>query len=376
MALTIRKITGIVEDSAGRIWVNARVTLRLISTIVVDDANNAVIPRTTQRVRTDATGALPAGDDEALRVVAGYEYELVLPDDAGRSDTFIAPAVDTDLPISEVIELMAQEWATAVTVDERNWLTQAADGNMQGFSMQPSTIAADETVTIPAGRTMVVTQPFENDGAIEVNGRLVILGGAAEASRDEFRFAAVSAVIDHNNQREGVHGIADTRLLETIAGATVKADAALAAALAALLSHESDVTNPHEVTASQANADPFGSAAAAQAAAIAASVPRIPVVNYRSSTVYTFVLADDNKTVTSNSSSATTFTIPLATSVNFPTGAIIWLEQHGAGALTIAATAGVILNSLLSKKTLAGRYATAMLKKTGYNTWLLSGDLI
>lgn len=261
-----------------------------------------------------------------------------------------------------------------VPQDDADWL--AYQPQVRGFFMQRTSIDADETVTIPAGHAMVTTLPFENDGSIEVNGRLTILGGAAEASREEFGAAAAVAVYDHNNSREGVHGIADTRLLETQAEAQAKADAALAAALAALLSHESDVTNPHEVTAAQAGADSLGSATAAQAAAIAASVPRIPAVNYRSSTVYTFVLTDDNKTVTSNSSSATTFTIPLSTSAAFPIGAIIWLEQHGAGALTIAATAGVTLNSLLSKKTLAGRYATAMLKKTSTNIWLLSGDLI
>lgn len=344
-----------------------------------------------------ASGTLRNMDTEVVTAVAG---DLVIVDGVARLLTWRMAAEDTGTAGTYLVVLYATDGLDSIytlngslvveanpTVlsvsgpamvgvpqDDADWL--AAQPQVTGFFMQRTSIDADEVVTIPAGHAMVVTQPFENDGVIEINGRLTILGDAAEASQQEFGHAAAMAVRNHDELRENVHGIADTRLLETLAGAQAKANAAQAAAIAALLIHEEDATNPHEVTAAQAGADPSGSANAAQVAAIAASAPRIAVVNSQYSTVYTFVLADDNKIVTSNSSSATTFTIPLATVVAFPTGAIIWIEQHGAGALTIAATAGVTLNSLLSKKTLAGRYATAMLKKTAYNTWLLSGALI
>lgn len=116
-----------------------------------------------------------------------------------------------------------------VSQEDADWL--ANQPQVRGFFMQRDTIEAGETVTIPAGHAMVTTLPFTNDGRIQVDGRLVILGGAAEASRQEFGHAAATAVYNHNLQRENVHGIADTRLLETQAGAQARADAAAATAV-------------------------------------------------------------------------------------------------------------------------------------------------
>lgn len=117
---------------------------------------------------------------------------------------------------------------TAVTLAERSWLVYQPQ--VRGFFMQKDEPEPGETVTIPAGHTMLSTRPIT--GSVEVEGRLVVLGTAAEADVEEFADLLTTAVSAHNNERDDVHGIADTRLLETQAGAQDKATTAASAAQA------------------------------------------------------------------------------------------------------------------------------------------------
>lgn len=102
--------------------------------------------------------------------------------------------------------------------------------------------------------------------------------GAAAAAQSAAALDATGKVTAHSVDTTDVHGIADTSLLETQAGAQAKADAAEAdattAAASALASHEADTTSVHGIadtaaletaTGAQAKAD------AAQAAAISAA---------------------------------------------------------------------------------------------------------
>ena len=71
----------------------------------------------------------------------------------------------------------------------------------------------------------------------------------------------------------------------------------------------------------------------------------------------------------------TVFTIPHSVATDFPLGAVIEIEQSGAGELSVAAAPGVTINARGSDLILAGQYAVAALKKVASDTWTLTGDL-
>lgn len=90
---------------------------------------------------------------------------------------------------------------------------------------------------------------------------------------------------------------------------------------------------------------------------------------------YTAVLSDRDKLIEMNVASANTFTVPLNSSVAFPTGSTINIVQTGAGQTTITATGGVVINATPGLK-LRTQWSTATLIKRDTNTWLAFGDLI
>ena len=98
-------------------------------------------------------------------------------------------------------------------------------------------------------------------------------------------------------------------------------------------------------------------------------------VSSQTGTSYTAVLPDANTYIRHSNASAITFTIPPNSSVAFPVGTVIEMEQAGAGALSVAAGSGVTINSRSSDLTLAGQYAVAFVKKVATDTWTMNGDL-
>lgn len=102
--------------------------------------------------------------------------------------------------------------------------------------------------------------------------------------------------------------------------------------------------------------------------------PKNPSLNAQVDTSYTFVLTDDNKTVTLNNASAIIVTIPPNSSVAFPIGARIELFQLGAGQVTVAPGDGVTLRSTPTAK-LREQYSAAGLVKIATDEWLVTGDL-
>ena len=96
-------------------------------------------------------------------------------------------------------------------------------------------------------------------------------------------------------------------------------------------------------------------------------------LNAQTGTTYTFVLADNGKLVTLDNASAITVTVPANSSVAYATGAIINLQQIGAGQVTVAAAAGVTINGTGTKT--RAQWSAASLVKTATNTWTLIGDI-
>jgi len=102
-------------------------------------------------------------------------------------------------------------------------------------------------------------------------------------------------------------------------------------------------------------------------------------LNAQTGTTYTFVLTDNrNKLVTASNASAQTYTIPLNSSVAFPTGSVINIIAIGAGAVTIQGASGVTVASTGATATapvLRAQYSAASLIKVGTDSWYVVGDI-
>ncbi len=92
-------------------------------------------------------------------------------------------------------------------------------------------------------------------------------------------------------------------------------------------------------------------------------------------TARTLALTDAGKLVRMNNASATTVTVPPNSSVAFGVGAQIIVAAMGAGAVTVAAGAGVTLRSKDSALEIDGQYATASCVQVAADEWLVFGAL-
>ena len=97
-------------------------------------------------------------------------------------------------------------------------------------------------------------------------------------------------------------------------------------------------------------------------------------LNAQTGTTYTLVLTDNGRLVTLNNASAITVTVPTNASVAFATGAVINIQQIGAGQVTVVGDTGVTVTSTPGAK-LRAQYSAASLIKTGTDSWTLIGDL-
>ena len=91
---------------------------------------------------------------------------------------------------------------------------------------------------------------------------------------------------------------------------------------------------------------------------------------------YEPALDDAGKTITFDSASSTTITIPPNSSKAFPLGTRFDVLRLGTGAVTFVQGVGVTILSKNSNKNIASRWSGATIVKTDTNTWVLIGDLI
>lgn len=96
----------------------------------------------------------------------------------------------------------------------------------------------------------------------------------------------------------------------------------------------------------------------------------------RQTASYTLALSDADKLVEMNVGSANNLTVPLNSSVAFPTGTQIILAQYGAGQTTVVATSGVTIRSNGGKLKLNVQYSGATLIKIATDEWYLFGDIV
>ena len=101
-------------------------------------------------------------------------------------------------------------------------------------------------------------------------------------------------------------------------------------------------------------------------------------LNAQTGTTYTLVLTDNGRLVTLNNAAAIALTVPLNSSVAFATGAIINIQQIGAGAVTIQGASGVTITSTGATSTAPvtrAQYSAASIIKTGTDSWTVIGDI-
>lgn len=96
-------------------------------------------------------------------------------------------------------------------------------------------------------------------------------------------------------------------------------------------------------------------------------------VNQQSGTTYTLAATDAGKVVECSNASAITLTVPPNSSVAISVGAIVTVEQTGAGQVTIAQGAGVTVNNVDSHTKIKGQYGVVSLRKTATDVWTLYG---
>lgn len=97
-------------------------------------------------------------------------------------------------------------------------------------------------------------------------------------------------------------------------------------------------------------------------------------LNAQTGTTYTLALTDNGRLVTLSNASAITVTVPTNASVAFSTGAIVNLQQIGAGQVTVAGDTGVTVNGTGTKTN--AQWSAASLIKTATDTWTLIGDIV
>lgn len=99
-------------------------------------------------------------------------------------------------------------------------------------------------------------------------------------------------------------------------------------------------------------------------------------VNAQTGTSYTLVLADAGKLVTLANAGTVTVTVPENGDEAIPVDSVIALQQLGAGQVAIVGDTGVTINGVTpgdETLTNAQYVSTGVLRKTGTNTWVLSG---
>lgn len=90
---------------------------------------------------------------------------------------------------------------------------------------------------------------------------------------------------------------------------------------------------------------------------------------------YTIAKDDAGKTISVDSSSPVTITIPANSSVPFLVGQRVEVLRVGSGAVDFEGAVGVTIRSKFDNKNISAQYSGAVITKIDTNTWLLLGDL-
>jgi hypothetical protein len=99
-------------------------------------------------------------------------------------------------------------------------------------------------------------------------------------------------------------------------------------------------------------------------------------VTQSTGTSYTLALSDLGKVLPFNLTATGTITVPLNSSVAFPTGSVVNFIQAGTGPVLVTGASGVAIRSENNKYTLKSQYALGGLVKIATDEWVAFGNLI
>jgi len=97
-------------------------------------------------------------------------------------------------------------------------------------------------------------------------------------------------------------------------------------------------------------------------------------INAQTGTTYTLVLGDN--TVTMSNASANTLTVPPNSSVAFPIGTVIVINNLGAGTTSVTGGTGVSINGVSTGTFTRDQYAGGAIQKTGTDTWVAPNQTV
>lgn len=98
-------------------------------------------------------------------------------------------------------------------------------------------------------------------------------------------------------------------------------------------------------------------------------------VRTSTSTTITPALSDAHGLITCSAATAIAFIIPSNSSIAFPIGSQVMIEQGSTGQVRFSGATGVTLNSYGNAYNMVGQYATAFATKTALNRWVIDGSL-
>lgn len=128
--------------------------------------------------------------------------------------------------------------------------------------------------------------------------------------------------------------------------------------------------------ATQAELD--AAAAGKEATGVAAtlvSAAKLRDTNAQAVAAYTLAPSDAGKIVEVTFATAAVVTVPTNATAAIPVGAVVRLRQFGAGAVSVAAAAGVTIRSAGGALRLSAQYAEATLTKRAADEWVLAGSI-
>jgi len=105
------------------------------------------------------------------------------------------------------------------------------------------------------------------------------------------------------------------------------------------------------------------------------SIGNLLTLNAQTGTSYTTVIGDQSKYVTMTNASASTLTIPKNDTVDYDIGSVIYVQQLGAGQVTLTPAADVTFRSADDAYKLVKQYSGAAIVKIAANTFSIFGDV-
>jgi len=295
-------------------------------------------------------------------------------------------------------ERVTKVWVTAesayyILIDDTNI------GNSNGWE--------EETSGATAWGTITGTLSSQTDLQSALDGKQATITGAATTIDTEDLTASRSLVSDGSG-KVAVSSVTSTELgyvsgvtsaIQTQLDGKVDENAAITGATKTKITYDAkglvtagadattadiaDSTNKRYVTDAQltvigntSGTNSGDNATNSQYSGLDAAKTNKLITTNRQTASYTLVLSDADKLVEMNVGSANNLTIPLNSSVAFPTGTQILLAQYGAGQTTVVATSGVTVRSNGGKLKLNVQYSGATLIKIAENEWYLFGDIV